>query len=257
MRKSVSNKNRYHTLDELRGFAILCMVVYHALYTMVYVLNVTELYKIYNFFTPAQPYFAAFFIFLSGIACSFSRSNLKRGLKLLGIAVAISVVTLFLSSKGFGGVQIYFGILHLLAVCMILASLFIPYMKKGSKPLGIMLMLFLFFITYNIELGYIGINPVTLDIPNSFYATNYLMPFGIYKLGFVSADYFPIFPWAFMFFAGVFVGFYEKTGKFPKFLKKRRISFLSYLGRNTLIIYILHQPVIYLLSTIVIKIFNL
>ena len=77
-----NQKVRYHGLDEARGFAVLCMVFYHAFYTIGYNFNMPWGIVLFDFFTPAEPFFAMFFIGLSGAMCQFTRSNLKRGIKL-------------------------------------------------------------------------------------------------------------------------------------------------------------------------------
>lgn len=252
-----SVKPRYHTIDELRGFAVLCMIVYHGLYTLSYNTDVSFFYTMYKFFTPAQPYFASLFIALSGVACSFSRSNFKRGLKLLIIAVGVTLVTVVMTALGLGNFQIYFGILHLLATGMLLSCVLIPLFKKINISSGIIVSIALFLITYSAESGYIGISPFEISLPDFLYKTNYLFMFGFYKLGFYSADYFPIFPWIFMFFAGIFIGLWERQGKYPEKLKVSRIPFLSFLGKNALIIYIVHQPLTYLLMYVIMGIISL
>lgn len=67
---------------------------------------------------------------------------------------------------------------------------------------------------------------------------------GIRGGDFYSSDYFPIFPWVFLFFSGGILG--------KVFLKSRReerhdeVEFrvLKFLGRHSLIIYLVHIPVI-------------
>ena len=73
---------RIHFLDELRGIAVFCMVFYHAFYTIGYFFNWGWGLWLLNFFMPAEPFFAALFIFISGIASNLSHSNIERGSKL-------------------------------------------------------------------------------------------------------------------------------------------------------------------------------
>jgi uncharacterized membrane protein len=61
----------------------------------------------------------------------------------------------------------------------------------------------------------------------------------------MSADYFPMLPWIFVYAAGIFVGKLAKAGKFPKALYKSRVPVFGWMGRHALILYIVHQPVIY------------
>ena len=61
-------RQRIHLLDELRGFAVFCMVFYHAFYSIGYFFNWDWGLVLLNFFSPAEPYFAGMFILISGIS---------------------------------------------------------------------------------------------------------------------------------------------------------------------------------------------
>ena len=231
-------------MDEIRGFAIICMVFFHAFYTMNFLFNMKLGRILMRFFEPASIYFACGFIVISGISSCLSRSNMKRGIKLFGISLLLTVVTCIIGND----CEIYFGILHLLSVCMMLSSLLMPMINKIPVPIGVAINALLYYMTYDISIGQLHI-PFMADVtvPNFFYKSNLLAPFGMYANGFYSADYYPLLPFAFMFFIGVFIGRYAKQGKFPKFMYKRRVPFFSYVGKHTLIIYIAHQPIIYAL----------
>ena len=125
-----SKKVRYSILDELRGLCIFCMIFYHAFYTMSFMFNMKIGKELFMFFKPVEPLFAGIFILISGLCCNLSHSNLKRGLKLLVVALFLSVVTYFLGKDVF----ISFGILHMLSLCMILCGLVYNLIKK-NKPI--------------------------------------------------------------------------------------------------------------------------
>ena len=88
-----STRRRIHFLDELRGFAVLCMIVQHGFYCIGYVYRYVWAQDAFEFFYPATPYFAAAFVMISGMVSQLSRSNVKRGLKLLAIALIMTLVT--------------------------------------------------------------------------------------------------------------------------------------------------------------------
>ena len=119
--------------------------------------------------------FAAIFIVLSGISCAFSSNNLTRGLKLSVVALSITIVTYIYNSSYF----ILFGILHLLAFCILLYH-FVLYKMKNNMLLltGILIII-------------IGIILSGFNFP-----WNHLFFLGMTNLSFQSMDYFPIFPWA-------------------------------------------------------------
>ena len=118
-----AGKKRIYLLDELRGLAVFCMVFYHAFYSMSEFFNIAIGTKLLDFFTPAEPFFAALFIVISGISSRLSHNNTKRGVRLLCVALALTVVTaVIMPMMHFEGAEIYFGILHLLSLSMLIFS---------------------------------------------------------------------------------------------------------------------------------------
>lgn len=76
-----AGKKRIYLLDELRGLAVFCMVFYHAFYSMSEFFGFEIGTKLLDFFTPAEPFFAALFIVISGISSRLSHDNTKRGVR--------------------------------------------------------------------------------------------------------------------------------------------------------------------------------
>ena len=236
-------RRRIYLMDELRGFAVFCMVFYHGFYTLAYLYNIEAGMVLLRFFMPAEPYFAGMFMLISGISSDLSHSNLKRGLKLLAIALAVSLITfLFVPDE-----LITFGILHFLSVCMILYGLLKPVSDRFRFSwIAVAVCALLFVCTMGVSRGYLGFSPqLGFMIPAALYRTNWLAPLGIFNENFRSSDYFPLFPWVFVFAAGTFLGKLAAADKFPAFAYPSRVPFFSWLGRHALILYIAHQPVIY------------
>lgn len=223
---------RIHAMDELRGFAVLCMIFYHAFYSAAFLLNWQWGYTLLTFFEPAEPYFAGLFILISGISSQLSHSNLIRGVKLLAVALGVSLVTGFFMPDQI----IRFGILHMLSVCMIAFGLLQKPFRHVPAVLGVLAFAALFALLYGFQ-GAFGITTT--------FHTQFLFPSSVPDGRLYSADYFPLIPWIFLFFCGTFLGRFAKAGLFPKFLYPSRVPALSFLGRHALLIYILHQPVIY------------
>ncbi len=200
-----------------------------------------------------------FFIFVCGISCTLSKSNLKRGLVLLGVAAGFTLVTaLILPAMGFEGTEVYFGILHLLAVSVLLYALAGKKLGRISPFTGILLCAVLFAFTSGISEGRLGYgNLINLTLPESLYENNYLMPLGIYSPHFYSADYFPVFPNIFIFFSGALTGRICAERGYPDWIYPKRVSFLGALGRHSLIIYIVHMPAIFAVAYAVDFIINL
>ena len=233
-------KRRVLLLDELRGFLIIMVVLYHLLY---------DLYMFFHldmpfFFSPPMELLkylgAGSFILVSGIVCHYARSNLKRGLICLGFALAITVFTyIFMPTQ-----VIYFGILHLLAVCMILSALLKKVLDRLPFLPFFILFAVLFLITFNIPKGYFGLSEeVSVSLPSSLYDSG-LFFLGFPGNGFNSADYYPLIPFAFLFFAGVLLGRFFVSESLPEFVYRGIAPPFRFLGRHTLVIYLVHQPLI-------------
>lgn len=237
-----SSRKRIHALDEIRGFAVFCMVFYHAFYTIGILFNVPFFVKLLNFFMPVEPLFAAAFIVISGISSNLSHSNLLRGGKLLCVALALTLVTYIAVPSS----AIYFGVLHLLSVCMLLYGVLQKPISKIPMNVGLGVCFVLFFLTYSVSAGVLGVKGLFgLALPDELYKSDWLFMFGFPNSRFTSSDYFPLLPWVFAFFFGTFLGRLAQQERFPKFMYKKHIPFFSLIGRHALIIYVLHQPVIY------------
>lgn len=247
MTNAENNNKRLNFLDETRGFAVFCMVFYHAFYICGSFFEWTWASDLFDFFMPVQPWFAGIFIFICGFSCSLSKSNLKRGAVLLGIAVGFTLVTAFLlPALGFVGTEIYFGILHMLAASILIYALLEKKLARFSPFAGILLCAVLFAFTGGISDGELGYgNLIRFSLPEELYENNWLMPLGIYSSSFYSADYFPIFPNIFVFFSGVFAGKYYYVKGYPEWCYPERIPFFGFLGKKSLIVYVIHMPMIF------------
>lgn len=244
---SQKTKNRIFFIDELRGLAVLCMIFYHSFYVFDSFFDWEWADALFEFFMPVQPFFAGIFIFICGISCTFSKNNLKRGTVLLGVALGFTLVTAVVMPRlGFVYYEIYFGILHFLSVSIIIYALLSKPVKKISPFAGLLICAVLYAFTSEIGDGILRYGELAvINLPVSLYESNVLMPLGIYSSSFYSADYFPLLPDIFIFFAGVFAGFHFAEKGYPEWTRKERIPFFGFLGRSALPIYVVHMPVVY------------
>lgn len=227
--------NRVYILDILRGIAVLGMVFHHSLvsYEITFGNPVEFLYT--KFFAAVQLVFVAVFLLVSGICTNYSKNVLKRGLIVLGAALVVSFATcVVLPLVGINGLNIYFGILHMFGMSMILYALLKNPLEKIPDLIGIILFTALF-IGYYI-----------------FYCTEptgqsyIMMIFGVMPESITSyGDYYPLLPYFFLFLTGTYVGKYIRDGVFPSWFYSVRNKVLEFVGRNSLWIYILHQPIIF------------
>lgn len=236
-------KGRIHLLDEIRGFAVIFMVIFHAFFTIGYFFQWEWGMDLVRFCYPAVPYFAGLFVFISGIASNLSHSNIDRGARLLFIAYGVSIVS-FLAVGNQDAIR--FGILHMLAICMMLYGLLSRILKVIPLFIGIVLNVIFFTLTYTVTEGKLGIPYLwEMDLPIEWYQTDFLYPLGFIRNGFTSGDFYPLLPWMFLFFAGCFFGRLAVQKKLPKFTYKSHVKPIAFIGRHTLLIYLAHQPVIF------------
>lgn len=234
-------KSRIHLLDELRGLCVVLMIFYHAFYTFGYIFSFSPAKQLMRFFSPVEPLFAGIFVLLCGFACRLSRNNFKRGGLLALVAVGMSAVLfLFMPDQ-----MIWFGILHCLAVCILLFAAMRKLLDKIPPLVGVIVSAVLFLLTWHVpfyEGRYFGIEPFfAWHYPIRWILNEWLIPFGIGRT--LSSDLFPLLPWFFCFLAGTFLGRWQQ--KLPAFTKKRHCPPLAFIGRHSLLIYLAHQPLLY------------
>ncbi len=238
----MSDKKRVGLLDELRGFAIICMVVYHLMFDLKYLFGVDVPIFFESWFNVVRDWFAGLFICISGIACNYSSNNLKRGVQCFFIGAAFTIVTTLVTPS----TPDMFGILHCLGICMMIYGLGENLLRKIPSIIGIIVSVFLFLATLSFPYGYIGIRGLFwIDLPDALYQYPTLYPFGFPNNDFVSSDYFPLLPWFFLFIAGSYFGVYVKNGLMPKFFYNTHIKLFTAAGRYSLWVYVFHQPIIY------------
>ena len=90
--KKSSGSSRVGILDELRGFAIICMVVYHAMYDLKYLFGLDIPIFFDGWFDVIRDIFAGLFIFISGTVCRYSSNNIKRGAQCFFIGMIMTFV---------------------------------------------------------------------------------------------------------------------------------------------------------------------
>jgi uncharacterized membrane protein len=176
------------------------------------------------------------FVLLCGISCSFSRSNLVRGLKLAGVALLLTFVTKILDLVQGDGDRfiIVFGVLHMLAVSILIYAL-LEKVASGKA-----------FLFIGIVLAAIGVyfNMVLYYAPQGLEALSILVPL---RGGVYSADYFSLLPGAGFLLIGAFLGpliYGEKKSRFPLKGEARLTRPFMFAGRHALIFYLGHQPLV-------------
>lgn len=213
---------RFWEIDALRGLAILRMISYNWSFSLAFL-------GVYIFepglYLPGLS--AVAFIFLSGLSMTLSKKKqyYRRGIEVFGWGLLITAMTFIFFRENF----IVFGILHLIGVSTILGQFFLKY-KRLNIVLGSAVIL------------------VGLLIQSISFEAPYLLWLG-FKPNFPTFDYFPLLPWFSLTLFGIAAGnmFYRNGKRYFRLADMSGnivIRMLSFLGRNSLKIYLLHQPLL-------------
>lgn len=235
-------KKRYFVLDAFRGFALVNMILYHALWDMVNIFHVSIPWFKSDVAHIWQQCICWSFILLSGFCWNFGKKKLKNALIVLGASVIITAVTAVFMKNSI----ILFGVLSLLGSSMLLMIPLDKFLKKLNPYVGFALLFLIFLVTKNISDGFVGMgDKVLFEIPGELYCNHLTAYLGFPFAGFYSSDYFPLVPWIFLFVCGYFIYHIFTRLKLMKYLSAFRCRPLEFLGRHSLIIYMAHQPIVY------------
>lgn len=229
---------RYFEIDAVRGIALIGMIMYHTIFCLYAFTDIVPWFNpTIGLPTILSPIGAGIFIGLAGLSLSLAQKTtiqfILRGCMLIGLGLLITFATVIFYSSG----PVIFGVLSLIGVGTILAIPFIPQNIKWYIPacFGIVILL-LDTIVSNI----------ILPVP-------YFIPLGFQTYGIYSVDYEPIIPWFGILLLGLALGkLLYPSGKRISFLqplqkyreKKQFLRPFCFIGRHTLIIYLLHIPII-------------
>ena len=242
-------KKRLYFIDEYRGFWLINMILYHAIWDIVYIFGCDWRWYKSDMAFFWQQSICWSFIFISGFCWQMGRNKLKNGLQVFGAGIVITLATLIFMPDS----RVIFGVLTLLGSSMLLMLPCDVVFRKINPWLGVVFSFVLFLFTYPVNDGYFGFGGVEMiqlsrELYNSWLST-YL---GFPEPGFWSTDYFSLLPWFFLYAVGYFayrvifkMGEEEKTVFVQRMLEKTICPPLGWIGRNSLVIYMLHQPVIY------------
>jgi uncharacterized membrane protein len=230
---------RFWEIDLLRGVAILMMIFYHVLYDLdrfggLGIEIHTGFWRYFAFAT------ASLFLLLVGVSLtlSYARAShtsseqrlfpkyLNRGVRIFAWGLVITAVTWVLMRDGF----VRWGILHLIGLSIILAFPLLK-LRYGNLMLGSLLLL-LGMLIRNLQVG-----------------SPWLLWLGFMPAQFTSVDYFPVLPWFGVVLIGVFVGNslypgYQRIFRLQDRSHRLPVRSLDLLGRHSLLIYLVHQPVL-------------
>lgn len=231
---------RYALLDELRGLDLVSMMLYHACWDLVFLFGVQM-----NWYaaTPGhlwQQSICWVFILLSGFCVPLGHHTLRRGATVFGAGVLVTAVTLLFMPED----RVVFGVLTFLGSAMLLTGVLEPLLKKIPPAAGLAVSAVLFALTYHLDERWLGFGGLRLALPDAWYANYFTAFIGFLPFDFYSADYFGLLPWLFLFWAGYYL--HKAVGRRRMEPLRRPVCpALGWMGRHSLLLYLLHQPVIY------------
>ena len=215
------------------------MVIYHLTYDLS-TFGGYSIEAISGFWARFADATASLFLFLVGVSLAIShvRSRgdrfgkyLLRGLRIFGYGMALTVVFLL-----FGMGLVAFGILHLIGVSIVLAYPFLS-LRFTNFLLGIFVLV--------VGMYVMAQNPS---------GSPWMLPFGVVPEGWMMPDYRPLLPWFGVVLIGLGFGdIVYGGGTQPGILPQKTPVVarpLLPLGRNSLLIYLVHQPILILLLSL-------
>lgn len=235
--ETLAPRVRLWEIDTLRGCAVLAMMVFHFAWDWAYA-NGTMLGPNSRFFSGA---IALTFIGVLGLSISLDRARVRatggsllrrtawRFALLAGCAALVTLATRLVMPYDF----VYFGILHLLAVCTLMVGLTAPLGAVANAAIGVLI----------IALGFGGLldgpAPATVFSVLGWWAPR------------PTIDWYPIVPWsgfAFLGFAAGLLLYPSGRRRFALPDWSRPSAPLRFLGRHALPIYLVHQAVLFPLA---------
>ena len=223
---------RFWEIDFLRGIAIISMIIFHIAFDLNY-------FRVFNFdigniyWTIFRKSIFVLFFLLVGISLSLSHSKnkqfldyLKRGLKIFFWGLIITLVTVIFMQQGY----VLFGVLHFIGLSIILVY---PFLKFS-------------YLNLIFEVPIISIG---LYLFNFSFDFQWLLWLGFRPNHFQTVDYFPLLPYFGIILIGIFLGkkLYPNALRAFKLKDSPRqpiMRFVEFLGKKSLLIYLIHQPVI-------------
>lgn len=234
-------KKRYHLIDALRGLALLNMLGMHFLYDVNVVYGRDPTWYLRPGVHLWQQYICWSFILIAGFSFHWGkRNNLRRGLLLNLCGLVITAVTLIVMPSE----AIRFGILSFMGCAVLLTIPLEKALHRCNPAVGLAVCFLLFLLLRHVDSGVIGLGPWTWRLPAGLYRCRILAPLGFPDPAFRSSDYFPMLPWYLLFLCGWFPGKLFQSRPDWQRLARTKIPLLSVLGRRTLWVYMLHQPVL-------------
>ncbi len=251
-------KKRLHSIDTLRGITMVSMILYHFCWDLKYISG----YGMKWYDTPGgylwQQSICMTFILIAGFCFHLTGNPIKNGLLVSACGIIVTLVTVFAMPDA----PVFFGILTMTGSSILLTGLVKKAADGSPAHPGAWLAICaaLFFITRHINSRVLQLFFTDILLPEGWYQgggsdgmENPLLTYlGITQNGFQSSDYFSMLPWFFLFMTGCFL-YYPAKNWFNNRMFEIRLPFFTWFGRHSLLVYMLHQPILYVIVSLMPK----
>ncbi len=228
---------RLPVLDLIRGIGIVLMIFFHVCFDLKTFAStppkfVTQMPAWFWNYFPEM--IGTIFFFCLGASARLANESKDSGQKTLRRFLVLSTISIGITAGTAvftPALTIYFGVIHCMAICVLLMA---PLLNKPYLSL------------------YLGVLSILAGVwmRSQTFSFSYLFWMGFYsEAGPMGGDNYPLFPWIGVALCGVSVAsfYHQAARKFPA--DSWLLKPLRKLGQHSLLIYLLHQPLLILAIT--------
>jgi uncharacterized membrane protein len=221
-------RTRIAGVDALRGVALGAMIAYHFCFDLRYFGLIHADFEHDSFWLGARTLILSSFLLIAGVSLTLADRTGRKSTKFWRHVAIIALCALAVSAASyalFPRSYIWFGVLHAIALSLVLARPLVPF-PRAALAIGILVIV-----------AGLGLSHPAFDNRT----------FG--WLGFMTAkptteDYVPLFPWAGVLLCGVALGHMQERIRAATAALAAAPAWFLWAGRHTLAIYLLHQPLL-------------